>query len=125
MKFQDIKSLSEKFIADNNLITEDVVEFVEKLTGKNIMNIAVKAARQPSQESIDRLNKVEEAINELSNSDKFTILSITEQTGLDKGKVQYALAQLQEQGKIFVCGKLEVEGARGKKPNLYAKVVSE
>ena len=125
MKFSEIKSVTEKFIQDNNLIYEDVVEFVEKLTGKNIMNPLVRPVRKPSQESIDRLNKVEEAINELSDSDKFTILSLTEQTGLDKSKVQYAVAQLQEQGKIFVCGKLEVEGARGKKPNLYAKVISE
>lgn len=125
MKFSEIKSMTEKFIQDNNLIYEDVVEFVEKLTGKNIMKEQVRSVRKPSQESIDRLNLVEEAINELSYSDKFTILSLVEQTGLDKGKVQYAVAQLQEQGKIFVCGKLEVEGARGKKPNLYAKVVSE
>ena len=123
MKFQDIKSLSEKFIADNNLITEDVAEFVEKLTGKNIMNIAVKATRQPSQESIDRLKQVEDAIVELGENTKFTVLSLVEQTGLNKSKVQYALSQLLEQEKIFISGKLDVQGARGKKPNLYSKVI--
>lgn len=123
MKFSEIKSISEKFIADNNLITEDVAEFVEKLTGKNIMNKPVRPVRKPSQESIDRLNQVEAAINELDHSDKFTILSLVEQTGLDKTKVQYAVTQLQGQGKILICGKLEVEGVRGKKPNLYQRVV--
>ena len=123
MKFSEIKSISEKFIADNNLITEDVAEFVEKLTGKNIMNKPVCPVRKPSQESIDRLNQVEAAINELDHSDKFTILSLVEQTGLDKTKVQYAVTQLQGQGKILICGKLEVEGVRGKKPNLYQRVV--
>ena len=113
----------QKFIADNNLITEDVAEFVEKLTGKNIMNKPVHPVRKPSQESIDRLNQVETAINELDHSDKFTILSLVEQTGLDKTKVQYAVTQLQGQGKILICGKLEVEGVRGKKPNLYQRVV--
>ena len=123
MKFSEIKSITEKFISDNNLITEDVVEFVEKLTGKNIMNSPVRPVRKPSQESIDRLNLVEAVINELDPSDKFTILSLVEQTGLDKTKVQYAVTQLQEQGKIFICGKLDVEGVRGKKPNLYQRVV--
>lgn len=123
MKFSEIKSITEKFISDNNLIAEDVVEFVEKLTGKNIMNSPVRPIRKPSQESIDRLNQVEAAINELDHSDKFTILSLVEQTGLDKTKVQYAVTQLQEQGKIFICGKLDAEGVRGKKPNLYQRMV--
>lgn len=123
MKFSEIKSITEKFISDNNLIAEDVVEFVEKLTGKNIMNSPVRPIRKPSQEFIDRLNQVEAAINELDHSDKFTILSIVEQTGLDKAKVQYAISQLQEQNKVFVSGKLDVEGVRGKKPNLYQRAV--
>lgn len=123
MKFSEIKSVAEKFIQENNLIYEDVAEFVEKLTGKNIMNTAVKATRQPSQESIDRLKQVEDAIAALGEEDSFTVLSLAEQTGLDKSKVQYAMSQLLEQEKIFISGKLDVKGARGKKPNLYSKVI--
>lgn len=47
MKFSEIQTLSEKFIADNNLISEEA-KFVMKLTGKNILENPVRKGTEKS-----------------------------------------------------------------------------
>lgn len=123
MKFNEIKALTEKFIADNNLISEDVAEFVMKLTGKNTLENPVRKGREVSAATLERIQKVQDAINVLEDTAEFTVLQLSELTEFDKSKIQYAFTQLQEKGIIFIAGKLEVPGARGKKPNLYSKVL--
>ena len=124
MKFQEIKELATKFATEQNLILEDVAEFVLALIGKNILEEPIKKQRQPSQESIDRLQKVREEIQKFEPSDKFTVLQLVKLTGMEKKYVQYAVSQLQDNNEVFISGKLEIT-ARGKKPNLYSKVISE
>ena len=124
MKFQEIKELATKFATEQNLILEDVAEFVLALIGKNILEEPIKKQRQPSQESIDRLQKVREEIQKFEPSDKFTVLQLVKLTGMEKKYVQYAVSQLQDSNEVFISGKLEIK-ARGKKPNLYSKVISE
>ena len=124
MKFQEIKELATKFATEQNLILEDVAEFVLALIGKNILEEPIKKQRQPSQESIDRLQKVREEIQKFEPSDKFTVLQLVKLTGMEKKYVQYAVSQLQDNNEVFISGKLEIK-ARGKKPNLYSKVISE
>ena len=122
MKFQEIKELATKFATEQNLILEDVADFVLALTAKNILEAPVKKYRQPTQESIDRLQQVREVVQKFEPSDKFTVLQLVELTGLEKKYVQYAVSQLQDNNEVFISGKLEIK-ARGKKPNLYSKVI--
>ena len=125
MKFSEIQEISNKFITDQNLVREDVVDFVFKLTGKNILETAVKKQRQPSQESIDRLQSVRGAVESFQDNDKFSVKDIMKITNLEKTQVQYAVSQLQKEGTIFISGAVESKGTRGKKPSLYSKVISE
>ena len=122
MKFQEIKELATKFATEQNLILEDVADFVLALTAKNILEAPVKKYRQPTQESIDRLQQVREVVQKFEPSDKFTVLQLVEDTGLEKKYVQYAVSQLQDNNEVFISGKLDIK-ARGKKPNLYSKVI--
>ena len=124
MKFQEIKDISTKFTTEQNLILEDVVDFVLALTGKNILEEPIKKLRQPTQESTDRLQQVQEEVQKFEPSAKFSILQLVELTGLEKKYVQYAVSQLQDNNEVFISGKLDIK-ARGKKPNLYSKVISE
>ena len=124
MKFQEIKELATVFATEQNLILEDVADFVLALTGKNVLEDTIKKQRQPSQESTDRLQQVREEIKKFEPGAKFSILQLVELTGLEKKYVQYAVSQLQDSNEVFISGKLEIK-ARGKKPNLYSKVISE
>lgn len=124
MKFQEIKDITTKFATEQNLILEDVVDFVLALTGKNILEEPIKKLRQPTQESTDRLQQVQEEVQKFEPSAKFSILQLVELTGLEKKYVQYAVSQLQDNNEVFISGKLDIK-ARGKKPNLYSKVISE
>ena len=124
MKFQEIKDIATKFATEQNLILEDVVDFVLALTGKNILEEPIKKLRQPTQESTDRLQQVQEEVQKFEPSAKFSILQLVELTGLEKKYVQYAVSQLQDNNEVFISGKLDIK-ARGKKPNLYSKVISE
>ena len=124
MKFQEIKDITTKFATEQNLILEDVVDFVLALTGKNILEEPIKKLRQPTQESTDRLQQVQEEVQKFEPSAKFSILQLVELTGLEKKYVQYAVSQLQDNNEVFISGKLDIK-ARGKKPNLYSKVISK